>query len=160
MLLQVLWVLSLIVFIVMAKRSSDFFEVVQRLMIALGILGVLLVVSSVMALGGQSAGRFIAQVIGFSVVVANELRHFLANLRFSRQIDMILAVLVFVSLVFTFSIFSLGFLPFLTLEPYRWIAIGLNLICAWIVTTFQPIIYEDQILKQEMLEIIHSKPKK
>jgi hypothetical protein len=159
-LLQILWIISILVFVLAARRSSNFFEVVQRLLIALGILGALLVISSILTLGGQFAGKFIVQAIFCGVIIANELRHFLANLRFSRQIDMVLAVLVFVSLIFTFFTFSLGFLPFLSLEPYRWIAIGLNLMCAWIVTTFQPIMDEEQILKQEMLEIIHSKPKK
>jgi hypothetical protein len=158
-LLQILWIISILVFIAAARRSSIFFEVVQRLLIALVILGTLFVVSSVLALGSQFAGKFIAQAVFCGVVIANELRHFLANLRFSRQIDMVLAVLVFILLIFTVFTFSLGFLPFLGLEPYRWIAIGLNLLCAWIVTTFQTIMDEEQILKQEMLEIIHSKPK-
>jgi hypothetical protein len=158
-LLQILWIISILVFIVAARRSSNFFEVVQRLLIALGILGALLVISSVLTLGGQFAGKFIVQAVFCGVIIANELRHFLANLRFSRQIDMVLAVLVFMSLIFTFSIFSLGFLPISMLEPYKWIAIGLNFVCAWVVTTFQPIMDQEQILKQEMLEIIHSKPK-
>jgi hypothetical protein len=158
-LLQILWIISILAFILAARRSSDFFEVIQRLLIALGILGVLLVVSSVLAFGAQFAGKFIAQSIFCGVIIANELRHFLANLRFSRQIDMIRAVLVFASLIFTFFIFSMGFLQAPMLEPYRWVAIGVNLMCAWIVTTFQPILDQEQILKQEMLEIIRSKPK-